>query len=238
MWESCAGEETKFAFKKEYLKQGETKDRKKWESLLEELCYWWRIFESKGSKDTEVPRETEKSLLGDWHFTWISWSLVLFWSINLPVEHVLLALLKGVLKEWNQDCLLYSLKNILQPPSPITWVVACSWSPYLLGAAQEESLGWLNSSGTSILLPDCCFLGWDTTARGDRVQSSFKGGRDQRSLGNRNGNELICLVGQKGTGCLLVVPCYFLWLSKVIRTWAQTTGSFILLIIFCLTRST
>lgn len=100
--------QTKFAFKKEYLKQGETKDRKKWENLLEELCHRPRAFESKGSKDRKIPRGTEKSLLSDCHFTWICWSLLLFCSTNLPVEHILLALLKDVLKEWNQDCPLFS----------------------------------------------------------------------------------------------------------------------------------
>lgn len=151
-------QQTKFAFMKEYLKQGETKDRKKWEKL-EELCHRPRSFKSNGSKDTKIPRGAEKSLLSDCHFTWICWSLLLFWNINLPVECVLLALLKGVLKKWNQDCLLCSLKNILQPPNLITWFVACSWSPYLLGATQEESVGWLNASGTRILLLDRSFLG-------------------------------------------------------------------------------
>lgn len=152
-------QQMKFAFKKEYLKQGETKNRKKRENMLEELCHQPRTFESKGSKDTKVPRGTEKSFLSDCHFTRICWSLLLFWSINLPVEHMLLASLKGVLKEWNQDCPLYSLKNILQHPNLITGVVPYSWSSYLPGATQEESVGWMNASGTSILLPDFCFLG-------------------------------------------------------------------------------
>lgn len=149
----------KSAFKTFYLKQGETKDRKRQESFLEGLCHLPRILESKGSKDTKVPRGTEKSLLSGCHFTWICWSLLLFGSINLPVEHVRLTLLKGVLKEWNQDCPLYSLKNILQPPNQITWVVAYSCSSYLLGATQEGSVVWLNSSGSSIPLPDVVFWG-------------------------------------------------------------------------------
>jgi len=88
---------------------------------------------------------TEKSLPSDCHFAWICWPLVLFWSISLPVELVLLALLEGCLKERSQGCLVYTLKTILHP-------------------AKSNPLGCslflvISTSGSHIPLPGVIFWG-------------------------------------------------------------------------------
>lgn len=68
---------------------------------------------------------TEKSLPSDYHFARICWPLVLFWSISLPVELVLLALLEGCPKrEKPQLASLHSAGLFYSLPNQIPWAVA------------------------------------------------------------------------------------------------------------------
>lgn len=194
---------TKFAFKKEYLKQGETKDRRMGKFSGRALPLAKDIW-IQGFQRHKSPQGNRK-ITSEW-LTFYLYLLVT--STLLEYQFACRAcapcFIEGCPKRVKSG--FYSLFSE-------EYFTASKSNNFLITLFTGRSSGRdcrLNSFGTSILLSDCCFLGWDTTARSDLVQSSFKGRSDQRSLGNVNGNELICLVGQKGTGCFLVIPCYFL----------------------------
>lgn len=77
--------QTKFDFKKEYLKQGEIKDSKRWKSLPGELCHWLEILEAKGSKDTNFSVSSGKQKNYFWVIDILPGSVVHFYSFGVSI---------------------------------------------------------------------------------------------------------------------------------------------------------